>query len=62
MFPVACRDINDKSMDGVGNTVHSPISSGAIKVSAVAGDDNTFHEATNDVRDHEVSPTATNDA
>ena len=59
--PVARRDINVKSTDGVGNTVHLPISHGAIEVSAVAGDDNTFREAMNDVRDHEVRPTATND-
>ena len=59
--PVAHRDINVKSTDGVGNTVHLPISRGAIEVSAVAGDDNTFHEATNDVRDREVHPTVTND-
>ena len=33
--PVAHRDINVKSTDGVGNTIHSPISHGAIEGLAV---------------------------
>ena len=46
--PVAHRDINVKSTDGVGNTVHSPISRGAIEGSAVRP------STTNDVRDRDV--------
>ena len=41
--PVARRDINVKSTDGVGNIVHSPISRGAIEGLAVR------HSTTNDV-------------
>lgn len=46
--PVARRDINVKSTDGVGNTVRLPISHGAIEGSAVRP------STTNDVRDRDL--------